>query len=330
MTSDRANGIDGDLVETLIRTAGRRTEPPADAYRTVFAAAEATWQRKVKRRRYWRAGAGIAATFVLLAVATALLRSMHPETTTLEVARVDRLGGIVEARLAGAGDWMPLTDAGSPLRAGTRLRTGPSGRANLRLDGGVSLRIATLTELELRAPDAVRLRRGAVYADTGSGNSRGIGIDTPVGVARDLGTQFEVRYANDVLRLRVREGRVSLQREAGDVTAAAGEQLTIDVAGNIARRSIGRDGSEWAWAETMAPVPDFNDQPATALLEWVSHETGRPLRYADPEAERKAATVILHGPIGSLAPLEALRVMLATTDLTYEILPDGTIEVRSH
>jgi hypothetical protein len=62
----------------------------------------------------------------------------------------------------------------------------------------------------------------------------------------------------------------------------------------------------------------------------VSHETGQPLRYADPEAERKAATVILHGPIGSLAPLEALRVMLATTDLTYEILPDGTIEVRSH
>ena len=244
MTSDRANGIDGDLVETLIRTAGRRTEPPADAYRTVLAAAEATWQRKVKRRRYWRAGAGIAATFVLVAVATALLRSTNPESTTPEVARVDRLGGIVEARLAGAEDWVPLTDVGNRLRAGTWLRTGPSGRANLRLDGGVSLRIATLTEIELRAQDAVRLRRGAVYADTGSGNSRGIGIDTPMGVARDLGTRFEVRYANDVLRLRVREGRVSLQRASGDVTAAAGEQLTIDPGGSVDRRNIARDGSE--------------------------------------------------------------------------------------
>lgn len=330
MTSDRAHGFDGDLVETLIRTAGRRAEPPADAYRAVLAAAEATWHRKVKRRRYWRTGAGIAATLVLLATGLALLRPIYRAMTATEVALVERLGGDVEARLAGADAWWPLTDASSGLRAGTRLRTGPTGRADLRLEGDVSLRIATLTEIELRAPDAVRLRRGAVYADTGPRNSRGIGIDTPMGVARDLGTQFEVRYTNDVLRLRVREGRVSLQRASGDVTAAAGEQLTIDLGGSMTRRIIGHDGNEWAWAETMTPVPDFDGQPATALLEWVSRETGRPVLFADPQVEQKAATVILHGPIGSLAPLEALRVMLATTDLTYEILPDGTIEVRSN
>jgi hypothetical protein len=75
-------------------------------------------------------------------------------------------------------------------------------------------------------------------------------------------------------------------------------------------------------------MPDMDGQPASALIAWVARETGRNLRYATPQVEQRAATVILHGEIRHLAPLEALEAMLATTDLWVEL--DGhTMEIRS-
>ena len=68
--------------------------------------------------------------------------------------------------------------------------------------------------------------------------------------------------------------------------------------------------------------------PLTVLLEWVARETGRVIQFDKPEIERKAGTTILHGNIRHLAPLEALEVMLATTDLEYALPDDGTILIR--
>ncbi len=329
MTSDSEQPERSDLVATLIHSAGRRVEPPPDAYPVVFAAAEATWRRKVARRRFWRYGTGIAAMFIMLVVGTAFLQSVLTTVPPPEVARVDGIGGDVQTRPKGAGAWVPLAAGRLPLYAGTRLRTGLDGRADLSLEGGVSLRVATQTEIELQTPDAVSLQHGAVYADTGrAGRKNGIVITTPAGNARDLGTQFEVRFSTGALRLSVREGSVSLQRATGDLGASAGEQVTISAAGELSRRNIARDDPDWAWAETLVAMPDFDDQPVAALLAWVARGTDRPVRYADAITAEQAGKVILHGQTGPLAPLDALRVLLSTTNFTYEILPDGTIEVR--
>ena len=52
------------------------------------------------------------------------------------------------------------------------------------------------------------------------------------------------------------------------------------------------------------------------------------MRYATPAIERRASGTILHGSIRGLEPLEALAVMLATTDLRHEVLADGTIMIK--
>jgi hypothetical protein len=148
MTSDREQPERSDLVATLIRSAGRRVEPPPEAFSVIFAAAEATWRRKVTRRRVWRYGIGLAATFVMAVVGTAYLRSVLPTLPPPQVARVDGIGGEVQTRPKGAGAWVPLAAGRLPLYAGTRLRTGLDGRADLSLEGGVSLRVATQTEIE--------------------------------------------------------------------------------------------------------------------------------------------------------------------------------------
>jgi hypothetical protein len=58
-----------DIVESLIRSAGRRVEPPEEAYRLVFAAATAALRSRMARRRRRLRGlwAGAAAAAVLAA-----------------------------------------------------------------------------------------------------------------------------------------------------------------------------------------------------------------------------------------------------------------------
>ena len=51
------HGKQSDLVESLIRTAGRRTEPPDDAYVRVLGAAAAFREKTARRReRTWLSG----------------------------------------------------------------------------------------------------------------------------------------------------------------------------------------------------------------------------------------------------------------------------------
>jgi hypothetical protein len=193
------------------------------------------------------------------------------------------------------------------------------------------VRLAEATSLVLESPSTLRLVEGKVYLDTGRGERTGRSIEvvTPAGTARDVGTQFEVLYRDDAYRLRVRDGRVLLSRDAGDVTGGAGDQLSIDAGGGLMRTPIARDDSDWQWVESVAPAPDIDEKPLTVLLEWVAHETGRAVAFDTPEVERKAGTTILHGSIRNLAPLDALSVMLATTDFEYVLSDDGTILIRS-
>ena len=71
-------------------------------------------------------------------------------------------------------------------------------------------------------------------------------IVTPAGTARDIGTQFELRVAGSALRLRVREGSVSIDRGGRSLTGGAGEQIAIDAQGGISRDAIEPDASRMA------------------------------------------------------------------------------------
>jgi hypothetical protein len=316
-----------DIVASLIRASGRRVAPPEEAYRQVFVAAHAAFREKTARRRerLWGLWAGAAAVLVL---AVALMFQWTPPVARQgELARVVRMAGEVEVA---TGDvWRPLAQARSRLTAGIRVRTPADGRAALALAGGESLRLAAGTEVMLDAPGRLYLQHGTIYLDSGERPAAArVEIVTPAGTARDVGTQFELHVDGVALRLRVREGVVMLDRGGQSVTGRAGEQVAIDGLGGVARTAIAADDPAWQWAESIAPIPDMDGRPASALIAWVARETGRRLRYESPLVEQRAAAVILHGDIRHLAPMEALEAMLATTDLTVELDGD-TMEIRS-
>lgn len=317
---------DADIVETLIQSAGRRTEPPEDAYRRVFLAAHASFREKVQRRRRAWLLWGAAAATLLLSIAV-VLRWAPPGVQPGGLATVARVVG--EAEVDTGSGWQPLTASHARLPAGARLRTQAAGRMALTLAGGESLRVAGQTRLMLDAPGRLYVQAGTIYVDSGERPAVArIEVVTPAGTARDVGTQFELQVDGAALRLRVREGLVMLDRGGRSLTGRAGEQLSVDGLGGVARASIGPADPAWQWAESIAPMPDMDGKPASTLIAWVARETGRRLRYESPFVEQRATAVILHGDIRHLAPLEALEAMLATTDLEFELRGD-TMEVRS-
>lgn len=319
-----------DGLARLLRAAGRRPEPPRDAYEETLALVTATWQAKLHRRRLRiRFVAGTLAAG--LACAAALLALLVPEPAT--IARPDRLLGTVEWQAEAGSDWSALPDSDTTaLGRGSRLRTATGSYAGLRLAGDRSLRLARNTEVRLTAMDEIELISGTLYVDSGRPPAEPrppLAIVTPAGRAIELGTQFEVSYRpGGNYRLRVREGLVRLVAPVRVIDGAAGSELRIDVDGRVAEASVDPASDVWDWVLAVAPIPVVDGRPVTVLLDWVSRETGRALRYAPPELREHAKHTTLHGHIGGLSPLAALDVLLATTDLAYAILEDGTIEVR--
>jgi len=316
---------DADMVAALIQAAGRRTEPPEDAYHQVLGAAMTALRQKTARRRERNWLIGAVAAGVAGVVITLLLQH---QTGTLQpqVATVVRAIGAVEFRSQNR--WKPLVESGTAVTAGAGLRTLPGGGAALSLGDGTSLRLAAATEVQFDGPHDIQLRDGMLYLDNHASLGTGFRIGTSLGTVRDIGTQFEVRATDGSLRVRVREGHVEIDRPGARLTGAAGEQLEIDVLGGVSRSVIAATDPEWQWAEAMAEAPEIDGRPATELFTWVARETGRRLRYASPEVEQRAATVILHGNIRHLAPLAALDAMLATTDLDYMLIGDA-MEIRA-
>jgi ferric-dicitrate binding protein FerR (iron transport regulator) len=326
--SERSS-IPPDTLASLIRAGGRRKPPPEWANERVYAATRDAWRSKVRARRA-RTIATLAASIAVLGIAAVLaLNLLGPGARPIaSIGHVERVIGSVQIRSGGAGEWTLLKETASALAEGAQLRTLAGSAAALQIRG-VSVRIADRTQLVLDSRTRLSLQQGVVYVDTGGDpEQRGMLIVAGSTSAADVGTQFEVRYRGSDYRVRVREGAVLLQRGTLRRRGAAGEQISIDENGVVRSAAIAANDPDWRWIHSLATAPDIDEQPLTVLLTWVARESGVKVRYASPAIERKATATILHGSIQRLKPLEALEVMLATTDLRHEVLSDGTILIK--
>lgn len=318
-----------DPLEHLIRVAGRREAPPAQAYERALAAATLTLESKLRRRR-WRQVASLAAGIATLGLgANIAFDFFKPAQVSVQpVANVVRVIGDVQVRPADARHWVSLRGDTEPLLTGTLLRTEAASAAAIQI-AEVSVRIAGGSEVEIESKSRLRLALGRLYVDTGLPSGAGrIHVVTDAASVSDVGTQFEVQYREGDYRVRVREGEVILQHGARRERGVAGEQISINSAGSVRHTTFAPNDPAWQWVQPLASAPDIDNQPLTILLAWVARETGLTVRYATPAIERQAGATILHGSIRHLEPLQALAVMMATTDLRHELRPDGTIMIK--
>ncbi|MFQ5877021.1 MAG: FecR family protein [Acidobacteriota bacterium] len=313
-----------DAVARLLRLAGPRPAVPGAVTERVRTAAHAHWRATVlaqRRRRFITRALIPVAAAASLAVALALLRWPpigSPRVGDTAVATLVRVDGEMR-RPSGAG-----ARIGEPLASGAELETGESGRAALRLASGHSVRLDTDTRLRVLSPSVLILSHGAVYVDSwGSpGAAQRIEVRTRLGVVRDIGTRFEVRVLERGLRLRVREGAASLERDGRSHPALEGVQLTVGEDGGVTAREVPVYGPEWDWILRVTPPFELEGSTLRDYLDWLAGETGLRVRLADRAVEDEASTVILHGSVEGLRPDETPSAVLPTCGLRHRVVGD--------
>ena len=232
----------------------------------------------------------------------------------------------MQAGEVGAGSGGATTGAG--LDAGSTVETGPESFATLRLAGGASARLDAGTVLRLASATALELERGAVYLDTGSApGAAALEVATRYGVARDIGTRFEVRLLDDALRVQVREGEVEVDLGAATRRAGAGGALQIGADGTVTREDVSAYGSSWGWILRTSPPFDLEGRTLGEFLDWVARETGWHVRFADPALEREVAGLVGHGSIAGTRADQAPDLVLPGFGLRHRI-EDGTLWIE--
>lgn len=300
----------------LFAHAKPRPLPPAADAEEIRRAVYAEWD-VVTRRRVWMRRSGFAAAVSMLVVVALWVGSgMNPSALPPAVALVERVQGTVDG-----GDDDARLAVGSALIAGNTVSTG-AGQVALRVASGGSLRVGPQSVIVLTGTDTAELVAGVLYFDSEDQRSGAeFAVTTELGTVRDVGTQFLVRLSGNrsQLDVGVRDGRALLTKDGDSGSAGVGERL-------VARRnatSIRRDvmatfGSEWDWAEKLAPPFEIDGRTVSAFLAWFAAQTGRSVVFGSPAAERLARDTVLNGSI-DLEPLQKLLAVLALTDLTYAL-----------
>ncbi|MBF8299667.1 MAG: hypothetical protein HW394_37, partial [Acidobacteria bacterium] len=277
----------------------------------------------------WSLGALATAALVLVGVRLAVQDDRTAEGPRSTVATFEVLSGtvrLVPASEPGVAEPRPL-QVGDSLRAGSGVDTTAGGRAALRLADEVSVRVDSGTRLRLESQATVVLEEGAIYVDSGSRRgASALEVRTRLGVARDIGTRFEVRLGGSGLRVRVRDGLVQLTQNRQSHDAKPGEELTLGDNGSAERRTVPVYGSDWDWTSALARPFELEGRTLREFLDWISGENGWQLRFADSAVEQKSAEAILHGSIQGLTPYEALSAVLPTSGVEHQ-LDNGVLRI---
>lgn len=187
--------------------------------------------------------------FVSVLVALGLTAVALPATATErpDAAQVLRAEG--ETMLVRGASYSTPVRADVPIRSGDRIRTGPTGRVQLRFADGALMSIAPDSDFRVEdyAFDAQRQRsfyqlvQGSVRAVSGRIGKRDhddFKLRTPTATIGIRGTEFEVAEvvcpsagctadASPGLTVAVIEGRVSVRNQAGSIDVPAGSTLRL-------------------------------------------------------------------------------------------------------
>ena len=323
-----------DRLADLLQLSGPRRSPAPERIEQARAAAREAWQQELQIARFAKRRRIMRLSIITLAAAAGLIIAV----LVRRPADVAPVADAVTARLeAGAVlvDNGPLS-RGDAIRANATVSTDAGRRATLRLGNGAELRLDA--DSAVRFPGGatagtVALDRGALFVNTGStaAERRSVEIRTAAGVARDIGTSFEVRVIGDATRVRVRDGIVQLVplvRTGGDAAAhnaERGVELLASRTG-VARRDVGTSGSEWNWIALAAPPLEVDGKTLSVFLDWVAREGGWTIRFADEALRRSASSIVLRGSIDGLTPEQALEAILPTCGLAHRIA-NGTVTI---
>lgn len=327
-----------EVLEALFASAAARPLPRADREIQIREQVKVAWQRSVRRRQHRRYTLLAMAASVAVATTVGMLwyQSLTVPADVHSVAMVDKRFGDVRIADASGVPYHP-SDGAFALSPGQTIKTAGNAGLAMTWSNGGSLRLDENTSISLTAANEIYLQHGRLYFDsdpvTGkvaaarSGRPEVLAIRTDHGVVTPHGTRYVTQKLNDSLVVMVRQGEVSV--DGADYSANALEGERLQVSGNDAPVVVPVDsyGEEWGWIEKTTPAWNTEGRTIFEFLNWVSRESGRPIRFESPVAEQLARTesLIGYGQV-DLEPSVALRIVLMTTNLDWTI-KDGAVVV---
>ena len=218
---------------------------------------------------------------------------------------------------------------GDHVYAGDVLDTSNGHGLTLALDDDISLRIDAHTLLKVDAANEFTLLAGQIYIDSGDRihSDRHVTVMTAIGVVKDIGTQFSVRFDKADLSVAVREGRLDLSDGHQTHSARRGDKVTIRPGQSARFESVPIDGDQWNWAVALAPSFDIENRSLLDFLKWSSRELGMELVIESNSMRIEAMRSRLHGSVDGMSPLEAIDAVMSTTKFDYSI-DDGAITIH--
>lgn len=240
----------------------------------------------------------------------------------MAVARVERLEGTVWLGDGPEGE-RPSRELneGEALPWQASLITSEGGRVALRMPSGHSLRIDRGSQLQLLDPSRLSLSRGAVYVDSAGHDARqpSLAIETRFGEVRELGTQYEVRLKERSVRVRLREGAVSVVHDGALDEVMAGTEFELFADGRSNSAPIAPDSPEWDWIAGVRPPFELEGRSAREFLDWITRERGLRLAFDEASTATIARETLLKGATRKLSADESLDAVLATCGMDYRV-----------
>lgn len=305
-------------LETLFDGLRPRPEPPDAARERAFlAAAEELRALRSRRRRHTYAALAMAAGLVL-ALSVGLLNDPADTRFSVELAQASALR--VDGRQVDADGGVEL-----PVQTGTLMQAGAPAR--LVLSSGLDLRLNADTSIRWRDAQEIELVEGAVFIDTNETGA--MQVHTERGRVTDIGTQFLVSYADDVLEVAVRTGRALVESASGHFEAGAdgfhGDVIRLSDAG-VATSVEPTDAGRWTW---ISAVPrGYEEARVALLLRQIALDLGRRVVYADRGSEARVSNLTLRGErLDGMTAEQALRVVAAAADLEIALAPQRELRV---
>ena len=328
MNRDSAStGIDD--IGQLIRYAGEREQVSSERMENARSRVGDHWQgivaEKHRSRRHMSVQRmAIAASLVVALGIGFILTRPASSPDVLQVAAVDRVLGDVVI------DGAPI-EAGDTVAPGAIIETGIGGRLAIRLEAGQSLRVDSESRLVARSESIYVLESGLVYFDSNLVESaEPIFIETPFGLATDVGTQYLVHVTSGFLTVGVREGAVQLDTESeAGVLIHDGSLFKVDGNGDTHRGDLSATDPTWDWTASVTPNFDIEGVSLRTYLEWYARQLGLGLEWSDEKSRRHAENTALSGTIKGLTLEDGFDTVRQIAPFDFERSSGGTLTITA-
>lgn len=320
--------INNQDIEKILDKAGPRVKPEQSIRDEVYQEVHTMWLKTHQPPFYKAHAIKIAASlflFISIFSFTFLYQGNQP---VYNIAKSIEIQGQIQISQNNK-DWKNLHND-KTINPGDYLKTQRNNRLLVNLFNGNQFRVDENTHLKVESNSHLSLLSGRIYIDSDStGGHHKLTIDTPVAKVNHIGTQYSVAYIGNELNVGVRDGLVLVKGEhIAQSEIAKGRNLRLNTRGEAIYSNIESYDPVWQWTQKISDGYSIQDRTLADYLDWVSSETGYPIRWESDSARNKAANIKLSGSINGIRPADSLDVILPTTRFKYS-LDDNQIYIHN-